>query len=169
MRRVLVLNATFEPIGVVSAHRAIVLVLDAKAELLHDTGNDICSERLRLPEPSVVRLSRYVHVPFQRRRSLNRRAVFARDGNQCQYCGRAAESLDHVIPRSRGGLHTWDNVVAACRRCNTRKRDDLLVDSGLTLRRAPKSPPRRAWFAAAAGTVPEHWEPYLEIPERQSA
>ena len=169
MRRVLVLNATHEPIGVVTARRAVVLVLSAKAELVHDTGRVLRSEHLELAEPSVVRLTRFVHIPFQRRRSLNRRAVFARDGYQCQYCGREAESLDHVIPRSRGGSHTWDNVVAACRRCNTRKRDDLLADSGLTLRRPPVPPPPRAWFSTLAGSVPEAWEPYLAMPTRQSA
>ena len=169
MGRVLVLNATFEPIGVVTARRALVLVLESKAELVHDTGRQIRSERLRLDEPSVVRLRRFVRVPYQRRRSLNRRAVFARDDHQCQYCDRPAESIDHVVPRSRGGTHTWDNVVAACRRCNSRKRDQLLGECGLTLRCSPQPPPARAWFAAAAGSVPDHWEPYLVGPERRSA
>src|SRR5215469_11320291 len=141
MTQALVLNATFEPLCVVSTRRALVLVLDDKAELLHSTGLAFHSERARFDEPSVVRLSHYVKVPFQARVALNRRAVFARDGHRCQYCGDSAENIDHVIPRSRGGLHSWDNVVASCRPCNARKRDRMLEDSGMRLRRRP-APPR---------------------------
>jgi len=115
MARTLVLNATYEPICVVPCPRALVLVISEKAETIASTGRMIRSERLALEEPSVVRLARFVRVPYQRRRALNRRAVFIRDGHQCQYCGAMAESIDHVVPRSRGGKHEWDNVVAACR------------------------------------------------------
>ena len=102
MSRALVLNASFEPLCVVSTRRALLLVLDAKAELLHDTGRRFHAQRIAIPEPSVVRLAHYVKVPYQARIALNRRAVFARDGHRCQYCGSAAENIDHVIPRSRG-------------------------------------------------------------------
>ena len=108
----------------------------------------------RFPEPSVVRLAYYVKVPYQARIALNRRAVFARDGHRCQYCGASAENIDHVIPRSRGGPHAWDNVVAACRPCNSRKRDRLLEESGMKLRRKPTrrgSAPGSWWPAAASG------------------
>src|SRR5215217_1857451 len=88
--------------------------------LVLNTGNVFHSERAAFPEPSVVRLSYFVKVPYQARVALNRRAVFARDGHRCQYCGAAAENIDHVIPRSKGGPHTWENVVAACRPCNSR-------------------------------------------------
>ena len=121
-RRALVLNATFEPLGIVSSRRAVLLVLDTKAELVHTTERVFRAERLSVPEPSVVRLVRYVQIPRHYRVAVNRRTVFARDGSKCQYCGSAAENLDHVIPRSKGGPHTWENVVAACRRCNTRQR-----------------------------------------------
>jgi len=116
--RALVLNATFEPLGLVSTRRALLLVLATKAELVHATERVFRSERAALPEPSVVRLARYVRVPHDRTVAVNRRTVFARDSHRCQYCGLAAESIDHVLPRSRGGPHAWDNVVAACRRCN---------------------------------------------------
>ena len=163
MSRALVLNASFEPLCVVSARRALLLVLDAKAELLHGTGRHFRSERAAFPEPSVVRLDHYIKVPYQTRIALNRRAVFARDGHRCQYCGSAAENIDHVIPRSRGGSHAWDNVVAACRRCNTRKRDRLLEESGMKLRHTPSVPRERAWMLVASGLVRPDWEPYLGI------
>ncbi|MEZ5136086.1 MAG: HNH endonuclease [Acidimicrobiales bacterium] len=136
MNRALVLNASFEPLGVVSGRRAVVLVLGDKAEVVHETGLVLHSERATVALPSVIRLRHYVRVPHQRRAALNRRAVFLRDGGRCQYCGRRAESIDHVVPRSRGGAHSWDNVVAACRRCNSAKRDRLLEDDD-----APASSP----------------------------
>jgi 5-methylcytosine-specific restriction endonuclease McrA len=159
--RALVLNASYEPLCVVSTRRALLLVLDEKAELVHVTGLHFRSERCTYAEPSVVRLSHYVRVPYQTRIALNRRAVFARDGHRCQYCGSAAENIDHVIPRSKGGLHAWDNVVAACRPCNSRKRDRLLEDSGMKLRRAPSIPRERTWILVASGNVRADWEPYL--------
>ncbi len=161
MSRALVLNASYEPLCVVPVRRAVILVLAEKAEILHDTGSVMRSERLRVPVPSVIRLRYFVRVPFRRRASLNRRAVFARDGYRCQYCTEPAESIDHVVPRSRGGQHVWENVVAACRPCNARKRDRLLAESGMVLRRRPTAPRELTWITVAVGTVPAHWEPYL--------
>jgi 5-methylcytosine-specific restriction endonuclease McrA len=157
----LVLNATYEPLCVVTGRRALILLLDDKAELLHATERVFRSERAAFPEPSVVRLRHFVKVPYQTRVALNRRAVFARDGQRCQYCGAAAENIDHVIPRSRGGLHTWDNVVASCRPCNARKRDHLLEDSGMKLRRLPTVPRQRTFILVASGKIRSEWEPYL--------
>ena len=117
----------------------------------------------------MIRLRYFVRVPFHRRSSLSRRGVFARDGYRCQYCGSRADSIDHVRPRSRGGPHTWENVVAACRRCNAHKRDRLLSETSFKLRRQPGQPPRTAWVAAAVGRVPEDWEPYLDAALAESA
>jgi 5-methylcytosine-specific restriction endonuclease McrA len=161
MSQALVLNATYEPLCVVSTRRALLLVLDGKAELISPTGRLFRAERLRVPEPSVVRLAYFVKVPYQARVALNRRAVFARDGHRCQYCGASAENIDHVVPRSKGGTHSWDNVVAACRPCNTRKRDRMLEDSGMKLRRPPLVPRARAWVLLSTGAVRPDWEPYL--------
>ena len=158
----LVLNATYEPLCVVSSRRAVVLVLGEKAEILHESGALMHSARLVIDVPSVVRLRNYVRVPVRRRAPLNRRAVFARDGGRCQYCAGPAESIDHVVPRSRGGEHVWENVVAACRPCNTRKRDRLLSETPMTLRRHPAVPRELTWIAVAAGSVPTAWEPYLQ-------
>ena len=162
MHGALVLNATFEPLCVVAARRAVVLVLSDKADLLHDDGGQLHSERLTVPVPSVIRLRYYVHVPYRRRAALNRRAVFARDGHHCQYCGAPAESIDHVVPRSRGGQHAWENVVAACRRCNTAKRDRLLEETTMVLRRPPRAPCEATWLTVTLGSVPPHWAPYLQ-------
>src|SRR5665213_4089908 len=136
--RALVLNATYEPICVVSSRRALILVLSSKAEMLHDTGSEYHSERASFPEPSVVRLGQYVKVPRQTRVAITRRSVFARDGHRCQYCDAPAENIDHVVPRSRGGAHAWDNVVASCKRCNTAKEDYLLEETPFKLRKPPR-------------------------------
>ena len=163
MPRALVLNASYEPLCVVPSRRAMMLVMAAKAELVSSTDRVFHAERVSFPEPSVVRLRYYVKVPYQARVALNRRAVFARDGHQCQYCGAAAENIDHVIPRSKGGTHTWDNVVAACRPCNMRKEDRLLHESGLVLRKKPTAPRERIWILVATGSVRPDWEPYLKL------
>ncbi len=159
--RALVLNATFEPLGIVSSRRALLLVVGSKAELVHATGRVFHSERVAAPEPSVVRLARYVRVPHDRTVAVNRRTVFARDGHRCQYCGGQAESIDHVLPRSRGGTHSWDNVVACCRRCNTHKEDRLPHEAGLVLHSAPAPPRHRILLLAVSGGGREEWEPYL--------
>lgn len=157
------LNATYEPLGVVSSRRAAVLVLDRKADVVHDSGEHLHSEHLEVAVPSVIRLRYYVKVPYQRRAALSRRGVFLRDGGRCQYCGKRAESIDHVVPRSRGGEHIWENVVAACRRCNTNKRDRMLEDSGMHLRRHPEAPRHLSWVMVAVHEVPDHWHQYLAV------
>ena len=162
MGRALVLNATYEPIGVVSGRRALILALAEKVEVLAESGDIWSSAARQMAVPSVVRLRYYVKVPYQRTAPLSRRAVFARDAGCCQYCGRAAESIDHVVPRSKGGPHTWENVVACCRRCNTYKGDRFLRDCSLTLRSTPNAPTQYVWVKVAAGTVPDSWAPYLD-------
>lgn len=164
MSRALVLNASYEPLCVVPTRRALLLVLQSKAELLVGTGRVFRSARTSLDEPSVVRLSYFVRVPHQAHVALNRRSIFARDGHRCQYCGAQAEGIDHIVPKSKGGPHAWDNVVAACRRCNARKRDHYLEETGMRLRRPPMAPRGRTWALAALGTVLPAWEPYLNVP-----
>ena len=161
MGRSLVLNATYQPLAVVSARRAVVLVLKSKAVMVETNGIVFRSEKLTIPAPSVVRLTYFVKVPYRARASLTRRAVFARDDWTCQYCGGAAENVDHVIPRSRGGGHVWENVVAACRRCNSRKENRLPDQAGLSLRRAPFAP--RDGFRLSLGRLEPEWEPYLAL------
>ena len=161
MGRSLVLNASYQPLAVVGARRAVVLVLKEKAEVLEANGQVFRSEHLTIPAPSVVRLNYFVHVPFRARAALTRRAVFARDEHRCQYCGSAAENLDHVVPRSRGGEHIWENVVAACRRCNSRKENRLPHEAGLPLRRRPYAP--KDAFRLQIGRLEPEWEGYLRL------
>ena len=165
MSRALVLNASFEPLCVVATRRALILVLDDKAELVSDTGRSFHSARAEFPEPSVVRLVSYVRVPYRTRVALNRRAIFLRDNHRCQYCGAAAENIDHVVPRSRGGVHAWENVVAACRPCNARKEDRLLSEvTSMRLRRPPSAPTGRVWMLLAMGGMRPEWWEYLRLP-----
>lgn len=161
MARALLLNASFEPLCVVPARRAVVLVLKEKAEIVHRNGAEFRSERRSVPVPSVIRLVHFVRVPFRATAPLSRRAVFARDGHRCQYCGGAAENLDHVIPRSRGGPHTWENVVASCRSCNARKEDHLPTECGMVLRHAPVAPHATTSLIASAGPIDPNWHAYL--------
>ncbi|MBT8461953.1 MAG: HNH endonuclease [Gemmatimonadetes bacterium] len=160
--RALILNATYEPLSIVSARRAIVLVLRQKAVVLEESGTTWRSERSSFQLPSVIRLKAYVKVPYARRVPPNRRAVFARDEHACQYCGTGAENLDHVMPRSRGGTHTWENIVAACRKCNLRKGDRTPVEADMPLRSAPQAPRRHGWVLVNLGAPPHpSWQPYL--------
>ena len=162
MGQALVLNATYEPLSVVTARRAIVLLVREKAELVESHDRHWSSEKMRVPVPSVIRLRHFVKVPYRRRVPLNRRAVFARDRHRCQYCGVQAENLDHVVPRSKGGDHVWENVVAACRVCNTKKRDRTPAQAGMRLRRAPKAPRQYGWLLVGLGSAPHpSWDRYL--------
>jgi 5-methylcytosine-specific restriction endonuclease McrA len=161
MRSALVLNASFEPLSVVPSRRAVCLVLDEKAEVVEHDGTLLRSESLSLPNPLVIRLLYMVKVPYHRRTALSRRAVFARDDHRCQYCGGVADSIDHIVPKSRGGLHVWENVAAACRRCNLDKRDRTPDEAGMKLAKSPHTPREMAWVTVAVGSVPEAWRPYL--------
>jgi len=159
MGRALVLNVTEVPLAVLPARRAVVLVLKEKADVIASNGAIFRSERLHIDAPSVVRLRHFVRVTYRQHAPLTRRAVFARDGWACQYCGGAAENLDHVLPRSRGGLHVWENVVAACRRCNAKKMDRTPPEAGFHLARRPFAP--SDGFRLTLGSVEPGWEPYL--------
>jgi 5-methylcytosine-specific restriction endonuclease McrA len=161
--RVLLLNATFEPLAVVTAKRAVVLMLSGKAECV-EASIDVAfhSENLTIVAPSVMRLSRYVRVPYRRAVPMTRAGVLRRDGRRCAYCGRRADTIDHVVPRSRGGGHSWENCVAACRACNSRKADRLLEELGWVLAAPPRAPNRAAGgvLVLAAEPLPA-WEPWL--------
>lgn len=163
MRSALVLNASYQPLSVVSARRATCLILADKADLIEDDGAVIRSASITVPSPSVIRLRYMVKVPYVRRSALSRRAVFARDDYRCQYCGRRADSIDHVLPRSRGGPHTWENVAAACRPCNLTKRDRTPDEAGMRLARPCRAPRAIAWVVVSVSGIPETWRPYLPI------
>lgn len=162
MAKTLVLNTTYEPLSIVSLRRAVVLVFNDKADVVEAPGNIWRAERVSILVPSVVKLRRFVRVPYLRRLPLTRNAVFARDGHRCQYCGAGAECLDHVIPRSKGGVHTWENVVACCRACNARKADFNLLETTLELAKKPQVPRRYDWVVASTGfPIDPTWHRYL--------
>ena len=161
--RVLVLNATYEPINVCSVRRAVVLLLKDKAELLERASWELHSETSTIARPVVIRLVSYVHVPRDvHRRKITRRAVFARDSWTCQYCGsRSNLTVDHVIPRSKGGNSSWENIVASCAPCNRRKGDRLPRQAGMHPRREPRTPRAEIFIHVASPTIPPAWLQYL--------
>jgi 5-methylcytosine-specific restriction endonuclease McrA len=161
--RVLVLNASYEPINVCTVRRAIVLLLKDKAEVLEQLAEHLHSGSLTVPRPAVIRLVTYVRVPRDtHRRKITRRAVFARDGWTCQYCGaRANLTVDHVVPRSKGGHSTWENIVASCAPCNRRKGNALPRQAGMSLRRSPRAPGPSVFIHVASPTIPAPWRQYL--------
>jgi 5-methylcytosine-specific restriction endonuclease McrA len=169
MGAALVLNATYEPLCVVPLRRAVVLVLAEKAVVVEASSQVMHSERLAMPVPTVVRLSRFVRVPFRREVPLTRRAVLDRDAHACVYCGGKADTIDHVRPRSRGGTHIWTNVVAACARCNHRKGDRLLHEIGWHLAVAPAQPPATVAVVMGWAVREPSWQPYLELPTTRAA
>ena len=160
-QQALVLNASYEPLCVVSGRRAVVLLLTDKAVPVAEGDTVLHSEKADVVVPAVVRLTRFVRVPYRGTVPLTRKAVFARDGGRCAYCGAAATSLDHVVPRSRGGAHTWENVVSACGRCNHVKADRGVAELGWRLKRQPKAPTGAAWRIVGAKRVDPRWRPYL--------
>ncbi len=139
---VLVLNATFEPLHFTSARRAITLLLAGKAEPVEASPRVVRSPSTIFALPAVIRLAMYIRKPFVDRVAFNKKNIMRRDGYTCQYCNRRGERLtvDHVLPRSRGGDTSWTNVVAACLRCNLKKGSRLLDEVGMRLLREPVHP-----------------------------
>jgi 5-methylcytosine-specific restriction endonuclease McrA len=162
--RVLVLNASYEPINVCTMRRATVLVLKSRAEIVERKQGTLHSERLTLERPCVIRLMRYVRIPRDvHRRKITRKAVLARDSWTCQYCGHQAHGLtvDHVIPRSRGGESVWENIVASCAPCNRKKGSLTPHEARMHPSRAPKPPGPTVFIRIASPRIPENWNAYL--------
>ena len=164
--RTLILNASFEPLCVVSARRAILLCMDEKVEIIEDGDEDrvFHSQHLDFPVPAVLRLKRYIKVPRNRSIPLNTRTVLARDRHKCAYCGEKATTMDHVDPKKNFGPHLWENVVAACQRCNNKKGHKSLKEMGWSLLIEPSRPiGAKASIVAFGGTIEEIWKPYLGL------
>src|SRR5881409_3101731 len=163
MSQVLVLNASYEPLNVTSVRRAHVLVFKGKAEVLEELNQPLRSASDTYPWPHVIRLVHYVRVPRAVQRKISRRALFARDGWRCVYCGttNGRLTLDHVVPRSRGGESIWENVVTACAPCKLRKGDRSLDQVGMVLKTLPRPPAPALFIRLAAPRIPSGWTPYL--------
>jgi 5-methylcytosine-specific restriction endonuclease McrA len=162
--RVLLLNASHEPLAVVTGRRALVLVVAGKAEcvLEHPTAAMMRSPSMSVALPAVVRLRRYVRVPYQAPPTVTRAGVLRRDARRCAYCHGRGDTIDHVVPKSRGGAHSWENCVACCVRCNARKADRLLDELGWAVPFLP-GPPRRGAFGRlwSGEDADPAWEPWL--------
>ncbi len=160
--RTLVLNAGFEPLAVVTFRRALLLVFMDKATVLAaDEENPVVGPNQVMPRPTVILLNRYVRMPHRRNLQVSRRGVLRRDAHRCAYCGRSASTIDHIIPRSRGGVDSWENLVAACHGCNSAKGDRTLAQLGWKLRFAPGTPRGAQWFITELDRPAEAWSPFL--------
>jgi 5-methylcytosine-specific restriction endonuclease McrA len=160
---VLVLNATFEPVNVCTVRRAVVLLLKDKAEVIEHADWELHSASTSIARPVVIRLVTYIRIPRDtHRRKITRRAVFARDDWTCQYCGsRSNLTVDHVVPRSKGGTSSWENIVASCAPCNRRKGNALPRQAGMHLTRQPQTPSPHVFIQVASPTIPAAWRAYL--------
>ena len=139
--QVLVLNQNFEPLNVCHTYRAVVLITTGKAEIVSNGRGYIHTATAQFPKPSVIRLAKQIHRPRPHLK-LSRRGIFRRDNYRCQYCGVETShlTLDHLVPRSRGGAHTWTNLVSACADCNRRKGGKSLAEARMKLLTKPVEP-----------------------------
>lgn len=161
---VLVLNANYEPVNICDIRRAIGLMTNGKASLILNGRGSIRTVSALYPRPSIIRLEKMIHRPRPSIR-LSRSEVFRRDHYTCQYCGKKSTELtiDHVVPRRLGGLHTWTNVVAACVQCNFKKGGRTPEQAGLTLLHSPQMPPTTIrYIFSRYMDENESWEPFLQ-------
>jgi 5-methylcytosine-specific restriction endonuclease McrA len=165
MHHVLVLNATYEPLNVVSVRRAVLLLLKEKAELVEAAEAWLRSEHLEVPVPLVIRLVYYVRIPRRFTLPVSRRTVLARDDYMCQYCGaqpgKGNLTIDHVLPRCRGGESSWENVTTACGPCNRRKGDRLPEEAAMPLQSRPRRPRYLALTILEGAGAPKEWDKYM--------
>jgi 5-methylcytosine-specific restriction endonuclease McrA len=171
VQQVLVLNASYEPLNVTTVRRAHVLVFKGKAEVIEELDDPLRSSTTVFPRPHVIRLVQYVRVPRTLQRKISRRALFARDGWRCVYCGTTSGrlTLDHVVPRSRGGESVWENVVTSCAPCNMKKGNRLPEEVSMALRRKPRPPAPVLFIHLATPRIPNGWQPYLRGLSDESA
>lgn len=166
MNGVLLLNATYEPLSVLSLRRAARLLLRERAEpVAAEPTVPLASPERTLAIPTVLRLKFYVNVPRRNPPAWTRRGVLARDGYRCAYCGKVCSAreatIDHVLPISRGGRSSWGNTVTACRDCNQRKADRTPHEAGMKLLIEPKLP--RTRYLSIRGEIPNAWKVWIEL------
>lgn len=161
--KVLVLNGNYEPLAICTVEKAIVLLYLNKADLVSAmTGREVHSTSMSMPFPSVIRLSTYIRVPFKKV-ILSRKNILRRDGHRCQYCGLSGVTLtvDHIMPKSRGGEDSWENLVSACLRCNNVKGSQTPDEAQMALARRPIRPNHVTFLRQYVGRIDKGWEPYL--------
>ena len=171
MTACLLINTTFEPLRVLPLRRAVTLVLEGRAEVLEESDRLVRSSNFEMKAPLVIRLLRFVRVPYRARLPLTRRNLIARDHGKCGYCGNAGSTIDHIVPRSLGGRHEWENVALACSPCNSDKADKALVEltgnnrrtgKPWELRVTPRPPHGLVWFTIGYDFEPA-WAKYLSV------
>lgn len=167
--RVLVLNQDFSPLMVCSVERAFILVYLNKSEMVRPAnGHKLHSITRTFPMPSVIRLNRYVNAPYKGV-NLTRQNIFKRDNFECQFCGTKKDlTLDHVVPSSRGGAHSWLNLVTACKRCNAKKGDFTPEEAGMQLIRRPYKPSYAIFLRDVSGMSHREWDEFLGSREIQA-
>jgi 5-methylcytosine-specific restriction endonuclease McrA len=165
-KRALVLNQDFSPITICTVQKAFLLLYLQKAELIENNDKLLLRTVDRsFPFPSVIRLTTYVNMPYKGV-MLTRQNIFKRDAHECQYCGTSKDlTLDHLIPRSKGGKSVWTNLVTACKRCNASKGDSSLAQSELNLKRPPFKPNYVMFIRDFSGQVDEKWMPFLKTKQ----
>ncbi|KRC49473.1 HNH endonuclease [Leifsonia sp. Root227] len=160
--KTLVLNAGYEPLAVVSFKRAIVLVMNQKATVLSvDQAHPVWGISASYERPSVILLTRYVRIPRGRAVPVSRRGVLRRDLHRCAYCGKSATTIDHVLPRSRGGADSWENLVACCLRCNNIKGNHTPAEMNWSLSFTPRVPHDASWVVRGTEVTQPDWSDYL--------
>lgn len=160
---VLVLNFTYEVINVTSFQRAVKMIFSGKAEIIHDRDRVIVSTTREMRMPSIIRLLYYIRRPLQKV-ALTKKNVLLRDDYTCQYCGQHGEKLmtvDHIVPRSRGGPSTWENLACACMQCNNRKNNRTPHEANMLLARKPRQPKYIPWIQVKRNTLPDEWGKFL--------
>lgn len=161
--KVLVLNSSYEPLSICDARKAFLLLFCGKAvPVAHHPEKVFCSISSHFPLPSIVRLNVFVRVPFKKI-MLNRKNILRRDALRCQYCGRTdlPLTIDHILPRSRGGEDSWENLITACRRCNTKKGNRTPAEAGMTILSSPVRPNHIVFMQQFTAAVSDEWKPYL--------
>jgi 5-methylcytosine-specific restriction endonuclease McrA len=161
-KKVLILNQDYSALTVCSVQKAFILVYLNKAELVSEARNLLLrSVSSTFPMPSIIRLYKYVNLPYKGV-MLSRQNIFKRDHHVCQYCGTSEDlTLDHVLPKSRGGKSSWDNLVTACKSCNSKKGDFTPEEAGMPLRMKPFKPSFIMFLRDFSGHIDEEWVPYL--------
>ncbi|HTW86111.1 MAG TPA: HNH endonuclease [Candidatus Sulfotelmatobacter sp.] len=163
MNDVLVLNFTYEALNITSFQRAVKLIFSGKAEIVHRRDAFIKSTSYEMKLPSIIRMLYYIKRPMQKV-ALTKKNVLLRDDYTCQYCGIKGErmmTVDHVVPRSKGGPSTWENLVCACMRCNNRKNNRTPEHANMLLKRKPKAPKYIPWIRVKRNTLPGEWKKFL--------
>ncbi len=161
--KVLVLNQSYEPISICSPKKAIILIYLMKAEMVAERKNKrIRSVSNSYPFPSIIKLLTYIKIPFKSV-ELSRKNIIKRDGNRCQYCNKKSVeiTIDHIIPKSRGGMDTWENLTAACVRCNNRKGNRTPEEADMPLLTKPRKPNHIIFLKQHIGVLEEAWKPFL--------